>query len=446
VSPRKIPHLRWWITALLFVSTVINYMDRQNLSILARTIQDDLHIDDLQYSNVVQAFLLAYTLSYLFAGRLTDSLGTRASMAVFVVWWSIADMMTSLSRSLFSLGFFRFLLGIGEPGNYTAAPKAVSEWFPPRERGLVVGIYTAGATLGATLAPPVIAFLATRFHWRAVFLFTGSLGLLWVIPWLWLYRKPEEHSRLTEQERELIRNGEATADAADAMPAEGRWSYILRRRETWLLMVGRMLTDPVWYFYLFWFPKYLTDARHLTLAEVGRIAWLVYLAADLGCILGGYCSGWLIRRGLTPARSRLWVMLAAAMLLPLSPLINSVSSPLMAVGIASIAAFAHLAWQISLSTLIVDVYPKPLVGTVFGLVAAGSGLGGMISTNLVGRAVTYYSYAPVFLVMGCLHPIAYLMIRALRRDDPDAKSPLAGGPSAAGGAAGAGALETGVRR
>ena len=411
---RKIPHLRWWITALLFFSTVINYMDRQNLSILARTIQDDLHISDLQYSYVVQAFLLAYTLSYLFAGRLTDYLGTRASMACFVIWWSLADMLTSLSHSLFSLGCFRFLLGVGEPGNYTAAPKAVSEWFPAKERGLVIGIYTAGATLGATIAPPVIAYLAAHVHWRAVFLFTGSLGLVWVIPWLWLYRRPEVHPRLSDEEREII-SGNSTGAAEDTeLPAEGRWRYILGRRETWMLMVGRMITDPVWYFYLFWFPKYLTDARHLTLAEVGRIAWLVYLAADIGCLLGGYLSGVFIKRGCTPARSRLRVMAAAAILLPLSPLINSASSPLMAVGIAAIAAFAHLAWQISLSTLIIDLYPKPLVGTVFGLVAAGSGLGGMISTNLVGRAVTDYSYVPVFVVMGFLHPIAYLMLRTIR--------------------------------
>ncbi len=400
---------------LLFFSTVINYMDRQNLSILARTIQDDLHITDLQYSNVVQAFLLAYTLSYLLAGRITDWLGTRVSMACFVVWWSVSDMLTSLSSSLFSLGCFRFLLGVGEPGNYTAAPKAVSEWFPPKQRGLVIGIYTAGATLGATLAPPVIAFLGSRFHWRAVFLFTGSLGLLWVIPWLLLYRRPEEHPKLSEGERQLIAS-EAEAEAV-AMPAEGRWRYILTRRDTWLLMISRMITDPVWYFYLFWFPKYLTDARHLTLSQVGRIAWLVYLAADIGCIFGGYLSGLLIKRGFTAARSRIWVMGIAAILLPLSPLINSASSPLMAVGIASIAAFAHLSWQISISTLIVDLYPKPVVGTVFGLVAAGSGFGGMLSTNLVGRAVTYYSYAPVFIVMGCLHPLAYLLITCCRKKE-----------------------------
>jgi ACS family hexuronate transporter-like MFS transporter len=315
---------------------------------------------------------------------------------------------------VFSLGFFRFLLGIGEPGNYTAAPKAVSEWFPARERALVIGIYTAGATLGATIAPPLIAYLATHFHWRTVFLFTGSLGLFWVIPWLWLYRKPEEHPRLTEEERKIVTSDPAATAADEAMPPEGRWRHILGRRETWLLMISRMITDPVWYFYLFWFPKYLNDARHLTLAEVGRIAWIVYLAADIGCIVGGYISGLLIRRGMAPARSRLMVMACAAVLLPLSPLIHTASSPLLAVCIAGVAAFAHLAWQISLGALIVDIYPKPLLGTVFGLVAAGSGFGGMLSTNLVGRAVTYWSYAPVFVVMGFLHPLAFLLVRTIR--------------------------------
>lgn len=406
-------HFRWVIVGLLFFSTVINYLDRQNLSILARTIQDDLKISDIQYSYVVQAFLLAYTLTYIFAGRITDKLGTRLSMACFVIWWSVADMLTSLSRGLMSLGVFRFLLGIGEPGNYTAAPKAVSEWFPPKERGLIIGIYTAGATLGATIAPPLIAYLASHFHWRAVFLVTGSLGLLWVIPWLLIYRKPEEHPRVSPEELAYIKSG-SVKELEEAPTPEHPWREVLSRKETWLLMLGRMITDPVWYFYLFWFPKYLTDARHMTLAEVGRIAWLVYLAADIGCIFGGWLSGWFIRRGVVPANSRLYVMAMAAVLLPLSPLIYSAQTPLAAVLIASVAAFAHLSWQISLSTIIVDVFPKPLLGTVFGVVAAGSGFGGMLSANLIGRAITSWSYAPVFLVMGFLHPVAYVMLQLVK--------------------------------
>jgi ACS family hexuronate transporter-like MFS transporter len=409
----KIPHLRWWIAGLLFFSTVINYIDRQNLSFLARTIQNDLGISDMQYSGVLQAFLLAYTLTYIAAGAITDRIGTRASMTIFVIWWSISDMLTSLSRSLWSLGFFRFLLGIGEPGNYTAAPKAVSEWFPPKERGLVVGIYTAGATLGATVAPPIVAYLALRFGWRLAFVCTGSLGLMWVIPWLLLYRRPEEHPRLDAAELAVIQSENSPEPQQKVSRAD--WRKILSTEATWLLLLGRLVTDPVWYFFLFWFPKYLTDARHLSLAQLGRIGWIVYLAADIGCITGGYFSGWLIRRGYMPAASRLRVMGCAAALLPLSPFVAYAPTPLVCVLIASVIAFAHLSWQISLSTVIVDVYPKRLVGTVFGLVAAGSGFGGMLAMNLVGRAVTYYSYVPVFIAAAFLHPTAYLFIRRLSK-------------------------------
>ena len=389
---------RWWIAALLFFSTVINYIDRQNLSILARTIQDDLKISDLQYSYVVQAFLLAYTFTYVIAGRLTDWLGARISMALFVGWWSIADALTAFSTSAMSLGFFRFLLGVGEPGNYTAAPKAVSEWFAPREQGLVIGLYTAGATLGATLAPPLIAFAALHFGWRLAFVFTGSLGLVWLAFWLGMYRTP------------------AAVRAPDSSPAIAHpWKTALHRAETWRLLIGRLLTDPVWYFYLFWFPKYLTDARHLSLTAVGRTAWVVYLAADLGCLAAGYFSAVFIGKGMAPAWTRVTLMAISALLLPFSALVAIAPSAFAAALIGSLATFGHLSWQTSLSSLILDLYPQRLVGTVFGIVAAGSGLGGLLSTGLVGFAVTHYSYAPVFVVMGVLHPFALLLIWPIRR-------------------------------
>jgi ACS family hexuronate transporter-like MFS transporter len=399
--PHSIPagsRIRVWITALLFFSTVINYLDRQNLSILARTIQDDLHISDLQYGYVIQAFLFAYTLSYIVAGRVTDKLGTRASMAFFVIWWSIADMCTSLSRGARSMGFFRFLLGIGEPGNYTAAPRAVSEWFEPRQSALIIGIYTAGATLGATLAPPLVALLATHLGWRPVFLCTGGLGLLWVIPWLLIYRDAP---------------APAASDPALAPPAHP-WREVLRRREVWVLTLSRVITDPVWYFYLFWFPKYLTDSRHLTLTQMARIGWIVYLAADIGCITGGFLSGKLVQRGWSPVSARIRVMSIAVFLLPMSALVPWAPSPILVVLAASAAAFAHLAWQTSLSAMVVDIFPKPLIGTVFGIVAAGSGLGGMIFTNVASHVLVRYSYTPVFVAMGLFHPVAFLLIRRLR--------------------------------
>ncbi len=405
-QPAILPHagtsgrhqLRWWIAALLFLSTVLNYVDRQNLSILARTVQDDLKISDLQYSYVVQAFFLAYTLTYIVAGRFTDWLGARLSMAMFIGWWSIADMLTALSRSALSLGVFRFLLGMGEPGNYTAAPKAVSEWFAPRDQGFVIGLYTAGATLGATIAPPLVAITALHFGWRMVFVCTGSFGLVWMVLWLKIYRKPKNETPV------------------EAEPAVARpWRAVLRRRQTWQLLIARSLTDPVWYFYLFWFPKYLTDSRHQSLQSVGKTAWIVYLAADLGCLAAGALASLLIRRGVMPAETRVRLMMFSAILLPFSALVASAPSALSAVLIGSLATFGHLAWLTSLSSLILDLYPKALVGTVFGIVAAGSGLGGMLSTALVGFAVTHYSYNPIFVVMGVLHPLALLLILPLRR-------------------------------
>jgi ACS family hexuronate transporter-like MFS transporter len=421
---RKIAHLRWWITGLLFLSTVINYVDRQTLSVLARTIQDDLRMSDIEYSYVVQAFLLAYAVSYLLSGRFTDWLGTRASMACFIVWWSAANMLTGLSRSVWSLGVCRFLLGIGEPGNYTAAPKALSEWFTPKDRGLAYGIYTAGATIGATLAPPLIATLATSYGWRAAFVMTGALGLLWVVPWLWLYHRPARHPRITAEELAMV--------PADELPAEGtrkdprsewrRWRQLLSRKETWLILFIRLLTDPVWYFYLFWFPKYLQDARHLSLKEVGKVAWVVYFAADLGSVLGGWLSGALIRRGTSPVASRKRVMAMAACLLPLSPLVAFAPSANMAILIASIIALAHLAFQATGGALVVDLYPSKSIATAFGIIAAGSGLGGMLATNVVGQLVTAYSYTPVFALMGLLHPLALLLLWRVREGRDQARS------------------------
>src|SRR5262245_13844273 len=413
---RKIPHLRWWIAGLLFLSTVINYVDRQTLSVLARTIQNDLGMGDMDYTRVVQAFLLAYTVTYIFAGRITDWLGTRVSLAVFITWWSTANMLTALARSTFSLGCFRALLGIGEPGNYTAAPKAVSEWFPSKERGLVVGIYTAGATLGATIAPPLIAYLVKRYDWRSAFVFTGSLGLVWVIPWLWLYRLPKGHPRITAEELRLLES--STPPEASERTNEGewqRWRVLLRRKEAWLLMISRVLTDPVWYFYLFWFPKYLGDARQLSLLEVGKVAWVVYVAADIGCVAGGRLSDQLIRRGIQPLTGRVRVMTVAACLLPLSPLIAFTPSLTVVLAVAAIAAFAHMTWQVTMGALIVDLFPSRSVATVFGLIAAGSGLGGLLSTEVVGRLVTYYSYTPVFVLMGLLHPVALILVRWVKR-------------------------------
>ena len=383
---------RWIILVLLFCASVINFIDRQSLSILARTIQDALGISDLGYSTVVQMFLFAYMLSFLVAGWVTDRLGIRVSMTLFIAWWSLANMLTGLASSLRSLAGARFLLGVGESGLYTVAPKVVGEQFPPAQRALAVGIYTAGATIGATAAPPLLAWLGTSYGWRGAFFATGTLGLLWIIPWLIFYRPAP-----------------APAPVA-AAKSDWTWKDVFLCREALLLLGARTLTDPVWHFVLFWFPKYLTDVHKMPLPELGRIAWIVYLAADIGCVAGGLLSGQLVRRGLRPADARKWTMAIAAALIPCSALVPFVEAKWAILTLVSIVALAHMTWIVTLTTLAVDLFPAQRLGSIFGVVAAGSGLGGMLFTNLVGRLVTYVSYSPVFVIMGCLHPIAFVLI------------------------------------
>lgn len=394
--------LRWAILAMLFFSTVLNYVDRQALSLLAPQIQTELGMDDIAYANIVQLFLIAYTCAYLLSGRLTDWLGTRLSLALFVGWWSLANAAAGFVQSAAQLGVARFLLGLGEAGNYTAAPKAVGEWFPPHERGLGVGVYTAGAMVGATIAPPVLIGLALAFGWRAAFVVTGAMGLVWLTVWLAVYRRPPSAAPVP-------------AVAAVTMSEAERWRLVLANREVWGLVLARMLTDPVWYFYLFWFPKYLTDARGLTLSELAGVAWIVYLAADVGSIAGGLASGRQVARGVSPPRARLQLMTLGALIAPVGIAIALNPPVWMVLVIASIVACAHLVWQVNLTTLVVDRLPSPLLATAFGIIAAGSGVGGVASTYLIGQAVTGVGYAQVFFVLAVLHPLGLLAVRIIGR-------------------------------
>lgn len=382
--------LRWSILALLFAATVLNYVDRQTLSILASAVQKDLGIDDVGYARIVQYFLIAYAFSYIAAGWITDKLGAKATLALFLGWWSLASLATGWVRTATQLGFARLMLGLGEPGVYTAGPKAVAEHFAPEQRGFAIGVYTAGAMVGATIAPLLIAFLALQYGWRAAFVITGAAGFVWLAIWLLVYRSP---------------NGAEPARTPEPI----RWSPILRDRSVWGLAIARLIADPVWYFYLFWFPKYLTDERRMGLVQVASLAWIVYLAADIGSVGGGLFSGRLIRAGIAPARSRMIAMACAAGLAPLGMLValHLQIGPTLALG--AWVACAHLVFQVNIGALVVDRYPMRNVATVFGLIAAGSALGGFTSTHLVGQLASTGAYNQVFLLMGALHPLAWLV-------------------------------------
>lgn len=383
---------RWIVLGMLFASTVLNYVDRQTLSILASHVQRDLGMSVLDYAHVVQLFLISYTVAYLGSGWLTDKLGTKLSLALFVCWWSLANMLTGLVQNVAQLGAARAALGLGEAGNYTAGPKVVSEQFPAQERGFAIGVYTAGAMVGATIAPPLIAWLAVGYSWRAAFVVTGAAGLVWLAVWLIVYKTPTKAAT-------------AGAEAAEGYP----WSRVLRDRSVWCLMASRMLSDPVWYFYLFWLPKYMGDAYGMNLIQIAQLAWVVYLAADFGSIGGGVLSGLLIKRGALPQQGRIRVMTLAAAIAPLGALIATGVGVGPMLALASIVAFAHLMFMVNMTALIVDRYPGRGVGTVFGMIAAGSGLGGIASTQVVGLLAATGSYKLIFMLMGCLHPLACAM-------------------------------------
>ena len=421
---------RWLILALLFCASVINYIDRQSLSILARTIQDDLKISDLGYSTVVQMFLFAYMLSFLAAGWVTDKLGTRASMTLFIAWWSIANMLTGFVTSLRTLAAARFLLGAGESGLYVVAPKVVSQLFPPSQRGLAVGIYSAGATVGATIAPPLIAWLAGNYSWRAAFVAGGVIGLAWIVPWLLAYRERSEQTlhpaeaaptpppaANVEQERTgrvLAYEPRPNREPTDTW----QWWHAFVSAPVLLLLGIRFFTDPVWQFILFWIPKFLTDVHGLSLADVGRVAWVPFLAADIGGVVGGYASGILIKRGIRPPDARKWVMAACAILIPVGAvLVPQIRGGNRLILVLAVIAFAEFTWMVTVTALAVDVLPQKQFGRMWGVVAAGSGLGGMLFTWIVGHLVTSFSYTPVFVLMACLHPVGFVLTWLVVRHD-----------------------------
>ncbi len=396
---RSLVDLRWWVVGLLLIATVLNYVDRQSLSILATTIQRAFGMSDISYGHVVSVFLFAYSAAYAVTGPFCDKLGVRVSMTVLIVVWSLAELIPFFAHTTVMLGFGRLLLGVGEAGVWVVGPKVVSELFAAEDRALAIGIYTAGATLGAMIAPPLIASLTNALGWRSVFLATGLAGLCWVAPWLLLYRTSSPSSPCR----------------ANATKMQSAWRVILQSRNLWLLLFARMLTDPVWYFYLFWYPKYLNDHRHLSLGRVGHTVWIVYFAADLGSVLGGWISGQVIRAGVRTLQARQLVMTAAAVLLPLSPLVYFLSSFPAGLIVASIIAFAHMTWLITLSAALVDLFPSEQIATAFGFVAAGSGLGGLLSTEIIAHSVAHAGFMPAFLAMGCLHPLALFLIWNLRK-------------------------------
>lgn len=406
--------VRWQVAGLLFFASVINYVDRQTLSVVAPLLTKELGISDVQYGRILQAFLAAYTVMYVGSGLICDRFGTRASLAFFMVWWSIANALHGFARSAMSLGLFRFLLGTGESGNFMASIKAVSEWYPAKEKAFANGLINAGAAVGAIIAAPLVVTISEKFGWRAAFVITGALGFVWLFFWLRIYYLPDRHPRISPAELAYIREGSAAPPVRRTEGLWTTWRGLLDRRETWALLIARVISDPVWWFYLFWLPKYLVEQRGFTMREMGWTSWMPYLAADIGSIAGGIFSGWLLARtGWAPLKSRSVVMAASAALMPVSIWVAFTPSNITALALICLVTFAHMSWKTCLMTMTNDIFPAEVIGSVSGIVAFGSGLGATLFTGLAAWIVQNFGYTWVFVLMGFLHPVSWIVLNLL---------------------------------
>ncbi|PYT18131.1 MAG: MFS transporter [Acidobacteria bacterium] len=402
-----IPHLRWIIAAMLCGATLINYADRQALAVVSVDVLRDFRLTERDYSHILTLFFLAYAIMYAGSGYVVDRLGTRRGFAVFIVGWSIAQMLHALAVGKWSMATYRFMLGLSEPGAWPAAAKAVGEWFAPSQRALGMGIFNAGSSLGSLIAPPLVAFLTLRYGWRAAFVFTGALGVVWVVLWLILYQPPHKNRFLRQSEFVKIR--EQIAPAAEAVAAEKvNWVHVVRMRGCWTLILTRFFTDPVIYFVIFWLPQYLRTQRGFDLAAVGKYAFVPFVFGGIGYVLGGWWSGRLMRAGWTLPRARKFVMLAGAAVMPVSILAPVVPAAWMAIAATCLVTFGHALWVANLQALPIDLFRGPEIGTATGFSGTGGAIGGMLAQLGTGYLVTHlsYAYTLLFLIAGLVHPLS----------------------------------------
>jgi ACS family hexuronate transporter-like MFS transporter len=399
---------RWTICALLFFAISINYVDRQVLGVLKPLLETEFGWNENDYANIVVGFQGAYALSLLCFGRLLDIIGTRLGLAIAVGVWSLAAMAHAGASSVLQFAAARFALGLGEAGGFPASIKAVSEWFPKRERALAAGIFNAGSNVGALLTPLLVPLIVLHFGWRAAFVITGLTGFVWLAVWLLVYRRPEDHPRVSPAELALI-----TSDPIDP-PGKVGWVVVLQKRETWAFLIGKFLTDPVWWLFLFWLPDFFAKTYGLNLKTFGPPLVAVYLLADVGSIGGGWLSSWFIRRGWSVNRGRKITMLICALCVtPISFAIFA-NNLLAAVAIIGVAAAAHQGWSANLYTLVSDVFPKRAVATVVGVGSAGGAIGGMFISKFAGWTLeTTGSYLPLLLLAGGAYLLALIIIQGL---------------------------------
>jgi len=407
-TPQVWTNYRWVICALLFFSTTINYLDRQVLSMLAKTLQDSIGWNNIQYGHISTVFQATYAIGLLGAGYFIDRFGTRKGYSVAVSLWSLAAVGTAAATSALTFGIARGFLGLGEAANFPACIKTVAEWFPKKERALATGIFNAGTNIGAVVAPLTVPWLALTYGWQWAFIATGALGFIWLVFWLLFYHKPEAHPHISKAELDYIQS-----DPPDRVESVS-WLRLLPHKETWAFTIGKFFTDPVWWFYLFWFPKYLQESFGLGLKQIVIPTIVVYNAATIGSIGGGWLPLKLIKRGWSINAARKTAMLIFAVCVVPVVYAPFSKSLWLVVGLISLATAAHQGWSANLFTTSSDLFPRRAVGSVVGIGATGGAIGGVLIQEITGHIVQWtHSYIPIFIFGGSAYLIALAIVQTL---------------------------------
>ena len=407
-----IPYLRWWIVCLLFLATVISYIDRQTMAIAAPVIAKEFNLSNEEIGRILSSFLFAYGAGQLVAGRVLDLIGSRIGLALSIAWWSLANMFTAAVTRPWGFSVLRFMLGIGESGNFPGGVKVVSEWFPSHERAFAGGLFTSGGSIGAIVAAPLVATLIHYWGWRTAFIATGSLGFVWLAFWIYLYDTPAKHPMLSNEERRLI----GTEEENFAVHEIVRWIDLLKFRQVWALTIARFLEEPLFWLFLFWLPKYMVDVRGLSVLQTGWTLTVPFITLDLGYIGGGWLTSQLVARHWTVQKAKSVVMLCAAILMIATiPAVYS-SNVGSFVCFLCLATLGHGSWVSNMVTIPSDMAPSKVVASVYGITALGGGLGGVLFTELTGIvADRFNTFVPLFVISSFLPTLATVILITLSR-------------------------------
>ncbi|HLK27221.1 MAG TPA: MFS transporter [Puia sp.] len=408
---------RWVVVTLLFFATTINYLDRQVIGLLKDNLAKDFNWSEKDYSNIVMAFSAAYAIGLLGFGRVIDKIGSRLGYAVSIIIWSIAAMLHALAKSTFGFGVARTALGLGEAGNFPAAIKAIAEWFPKKDRAFATGIFNSGTNVAAIIGPPAIAWIFTSYGWQQAFIWTGVLGFIWLIFWLYLYEIPSKQKRLSKEEFEYIHSDVEENTTGHKIS----WLKLLSKKQTWTFVLGKFLTDPVWWFYLFWIPSYFNTTYSLDIKKSAIHVSTVYIVASFGSVLGGYLSGWFIKKGWPVFKARKTAMLIFACCVVPIVLVRFTSNIWTAVALISLAAAAHQAWSANIFTTASDMFPKKAVSSVVGIGGMAGSVGGILFPLLIGILLDHFKslnilstgYNIIFLICGSAYLLAWLVMHLL---------------------------------